>query len=353
MARVLLSVCAICLLLSLALAACDRSPSSNTIGVSIQGDRWGDRSNDFYPKLQAAMEATTKQHYKFRLSIVRAGTDPAMQQQQIEDFISNHVRAIVVVPVDSQEIDPAILEANTAGIPVFTVDIRSVPGEGDVAESITSDNYSGGFAAGQAICNAIPEGTRIAVLDQPDITSAQDRVTGFTAAIKRCPQVSPSSPPFIDADAGSRTATAQRTMTAILEKYPNVRGVFAINDTLALGAVSALPHDKRVKVVGYDDIPVAKEDVDKGPILAEIAQDPECLGTVVIQEVYRVLASGGSASQHNLATTVEVPVAIYKRGMSSPKPVSEVAGEAQQGIVRRRIVRHPCSPPKDAANRAR
>ena len=342
---VILRLGAISLLLALAAYGCGRD--GHTIGVSIRGDRWGDRSNDFYPKLQDAMWRTAH-GYSYRLIVQRAGRDSAKQQQQIEDFIGNGVDAIVVVPVDSQDIDPAILEANTANIPIFTVDIGNVPGEGEVAESITSDNRSGGFEAGKIICQAIPKQAEIAVLSEPGITSAQDRVEGLKDAMKTCAGVS-TSPPPIDIDSQSDINAAQYATSAILDGNPKLRAIFAINDTLALGALKALSHKglKKVKIVGYDDTPAAEQKVDSGGIFAEVAQNPDCLGTVAIQEVHSFLATGKTIPQQDGTRTIEVPVAIYKRGMSTPSPVL-VATDPVQGSVT-----HGTCPHDDVANRHR
>ena len=64
----------------------------------------------------------------------------------MEDMIyAKKVDAIVLCPVDSDAIGTATLEANEAGIPVVTVDIRS--NEGDVLAHVASDNKAIGEQA--------------------------------------------------------------------------------------------------------------------------------------------------------------------------------------------------------------
>ncbi len=346
----------VAVLVVLAVALPGLRPNAPLIGVSIQGNR----SNDFYKQLQHALQRNART-YSYRVVIQHADEDPAKQQQQIEDFITERVDAIVVVPVDSQEIDPAILEANVAHIPVFTVDIGSRPGEGSVVASITSDNRSGGFDAGSELCAATPPGADIAVLDEHDITSVQDRVNGFTTAIKECRDSSPNSTPLgvyagrepavdvkktlshganrhlIDVDVGREPDTAADALTTILNERPHLRGVFAINDTLALGAVHALFREGRqpkdVPIVGYDDTPAARGELRAGNIRAEIAQDPACLGAVAIQQIHRTLTSRSRFSLPVTPASIEVPVAVDDSGMGTPARVVESFDTQQEHVA--------------------
>src|SRR6202035_2651452 len=110
--------------------------------------------------------------------------DNAKQQSQVEDFISQKVAAIVLTPYDSQAIGSAIVEANKAGIPVFTADIANASKDGKVVAHIASDNVQGGAQAGKLLCAAVGTGAvEIAIIDEPEVTSVQDRVKGFKAAV--------------------------------------------------------------------------------------------------------------------------------------------------------------------------
>src|ERR1700760_3060401 len=149
-----------------------------TIGVSIQN-----REAQFYQDMESGMKAEA-QKYGYTVNVVDASRDNSKQQSQVEDFISQKVAAIVLTPYDSQAIGSAIVEANKAGIPVFTADIANASKDGVVVSHIASDNVQGGAQAGKLMCAAIPGhvGT-IAIIDEPEVTSVQDRVKGFKQAI--------------------------------------------------------------------------------------------------------------------------------------------------------------------------
>jgi ribose transport system substrate-binding protein len=160
------------------------SGAHKTIGVSIQN-----REAQFYQDMESGMRSEAAKH-GYALIVVDASRDNARQQSQVEDFISKHVDAIVLTPYDSTAIGSAIAEANAAGIPVFTADIASTSKQGHVLSHIASDNVQGGFAAGKLICEAVGKSGSIAIVDEPEVTSVQDRVKGFKEAIAQlCPSV--------------------------------------------------------------------------------------------------------------------------------------------------------------------
>ena len=143
--------------------------SEKVIGVSIQN-----REAQFYQDMEGGMKSEAAK-YGYTVVVVDASRDNSKQQSQVEDFISQKVAAIVLTPYDSQAIGSAIVEANKAGIPVFTADIANASKEGKVVSHIASDNVQGGAQAGKLICAAVKSGS-VAIVDEPEVTSVQDRV---------------------------------------------------------------------------------------------------------------------------------------------------------------------------------
>ena len=181
--------------LCITLAACSGGSSQSSgspapagakrIGVSIQN-----REAQFYEDMEAGMRSEAAK-YGYSLNVVDANRDNALQQSQVEDFISKRVDAIVLTPYDSQAIGSAIAEANRANIPVFTADIASTSSIGTVIAHIASDNVQGGFEAGKLMCAGVHDAGQVAIIDEPEVTSVQDRVRGFKQALAQlCPRVS-------------------------------------------------------------------------------------------------------------------------------------------------------------------
>ena len=75
--------------------------------------------------------------------------DPALDQErqneEIRDLLHENIDLLVLNPVDYREIEPALREAQKAGVPVVVIDSQ-VSDSNLVACTIASDNYGAGGA---------------------------------------------------------------------------------------------------------------------------------------------------------------------------------------------------------------
>jgi ribose transport system substrate-binding protein len=258
--------------------------SGKTIGVSIQN-----REAQFYEEMEAGMKSEAAK-YGYTVTVVDASRDNSKQQSQVEDFISQKVAAIVLTPYDSQAIGSAIVEANNASIPVFTSDIANASSQGKVVAHIASDNVQGGGQAGKLMCAALGSaGGSVAIIDEPEVTSVQDRVKGFKAALAGCPTVKIVA----DIDGGGERAKASNAMDDILQAHKDLRGVFGINDDSALGAARAIDaagSNGKIAVVGYDATPEARTAIAKGSMYGDAIQHPDQIGSKTIDAIHDYFA---------------------------------------------------------------
>lgn len=258
--------------------AASASAGRKTIGVSIQN-----REAQFYQDMESGMRSEAAK-YGYELIVVDASRDNAKQQSQVEDFISKRVDAIVLTPYDSQAIGSAIAEANSAGIPVFTADIASTSSQGHIVAHIASDNVQGGFEAGTLICQAVKTGS-IAIIDEPEVTSVQDRVKGFKQAIaQRCPSVTI----LADVDSGGTRDKASSDTGDILQAHRDLKGIFGINDDSALGALAAVRAAGlagKIAIVGYDATPEARDAIGKGEMYGDAIQYPIKIGSTTVDVI--------------------------------------------------------------------
>ncbi len=254
---------------------------AKTIGVSVQN-----REAQFYQDMENGMKSEAAK-YGYHVNVVDANRDNSKQQSQVEDFISQKVAAIVLTPYDSQAIGSAISEANKANVPVFTADIANTAKQGIVVAHIASDNVQGGAQAGKLMCQAIPGKVgSIAIINEPEVTSVQDRVKGFRAAIKaNCKNVTIVA----DVDGGGDRSRASSAMEDILQTHKDLRGVFGINDDSALGAATAIKSaglGGKVVVIGYDATPEARDAIKTGTMYGDAIQYPSQIGAKTIDAIH-------------------------------------------------------------------
>ena len=254
----------------------DNAPRKKTIGVTLLT-----RGHLFYRDLEQGMQdEAAKAGYK--LVVTSAEFDLGKQAGQIEDFVARKVDAIVVCPVDSRGVGPAIRKANAAGIPVFTADIAAQ--EGEVTCHVASDNVAGGRLAGEFLAKTLGGAGYVAIVGQPAITSVLDRVAGFKEAVARFSGMK------IVAEVNGQSVRDRSLEVAsdVMQAHPDLSGLFGINDDSALGALDAARQLDRpeIVIVGYDATPPAVDAIRKGTQLkADVVQYPGKIGVATIDAI--------------------------------------------------------------------
>ena len=110
-------------------------------------------------------------------------------------------------------------------------------GDGDVDVAVVSDNTQAGLLAGLALARRLPAGSRVAIADGLRKNANADRVAGFLDALRDHPAlelVAHERGPRDDAASGR--AVAERLLAA----DPDIDGVFAVCDPIALGVTEYL-----------------------------------------------------------------------------------------------------------------
>ncbi|MCG8991753.1 ribose ABC transporter substrate-binding protein RbsB [Laribacter hongkongensis] len=243
------------------------------------------QSNPFFVTLKKGAEEEA-QKQGLTLITVDAQDDPAKQIASIEDLIQKKVKVILVNPTDSDAVVGAVKAANAAGIPVVTLD-RSVNG-GEVASHVASDNVAGGKMAAEYLLEKIGnQGDVVELEGIPGASAARERGQGFHDVIDQAKDVKVVGRQPADFD----RAKGLSVMENILQANKNVKGVFAHNDEMALGAVQALEAAgmKDVTVVGFDATDDAVNAVRAGKMSATVAQKPELIGKTAVDAAKKII----------------------------------------------------------------
>jgi len=284
--------------------------SRGTICVSLLA-----LDNPFFKVIGDAIAAEAAKR-GFQATIVSADKDAARQGNQIKDFIVKKAAAIVLSPCDSKSIVPVIREANAAGIPVFTVDIPcNEPGVA-IATQVATDNEGGGREAGQAMIEALntdgrAAGGKIAVLHFKQAESCQLRVKGFLAVIDAHNATAPAKIDIVtELESNAAKDVGFKAMEDALQAFPDLRGVFAINDPAALGARAALEKagkTEQIVIVGFDGQPEGKQAIRDGKIYADPIQFPDKMGVQIVEAIVRW------SRGETLPPQMLIPTSLYRK----------------------------------------
>ena len=242
-------------------------------------------NNPFFVTLKEGAEAEAKKQ-GIQITAVDAQNDPAKQISDIEDLIQQGVNALIINPTDSAAVVAAIESANSAGIPVITVD-RSAEG-GEVVAHIASDNVAGGKMAGEFILETLGSKGKIVELEGiPGSSAARERGEGFHSAVDGVEGVEVVAKQAADFD----RAKGLTVMENILQGNKDIQAVFAHNDEMALGALEALAAAglNDVLVVGFDATDDAVKAVEDGRMGATVAQKPDLIGQKGVETAISVI----------------------------------------------------------------
>ena len=242
------------------------------------------QNNPFFVALKKGAEDAAREA-GVQLIVVDAQDDSAKQIANVEDLIQKHVGALLLNPTDSAALVGAVGEANRAGIPVITLD-RAVDG-GKVLSHIASDNRAGGATAARFLKTALADhGNVIELEGVPGTSAARERGEGFETELANSSLKLIARQP-----ANFDRAQAMSVTENLLQAHPDVQGLFAQNDEMALGALRALDgagkHD--VVVVGFDGTPDALAAIKEGKLAATVAQQPELMGQLGVQTAAKAL----------------------------------------------------------------
>ena len=240
------------------------------------------QGHQFYRDLVAAMEAEAAQQ-GFALRVQYAEFQSPKQINQIETFVQQGVDALIVAPCDSAGIAPTINDAAAKGIPVFTADIAAH--NANVVSHIASDNVLGGKLIGEYLAKQLNGKGNVAIIDNAEVASVQERVAGFEEALKAYPEIRivQKAPGF------GRRDKAMRAAQDVIQAQSDLNAIFGINDDSALGALAALESaglQEKILIFGYDGTPEARDTIRAGKALkADTVQHPDEIGRITIQTI--------------------------------------------------------------------
>lgn len=284
-----------------------------TIGLSVLT-----LTNPFFKVIADTLAAeAAKRGYDV---IVTSGElDIAKQQNQVKDFIVKKVSVIVLTPCDSKAIAPVIMEANEAGIPVFTADIACMMPEARVITHIATDNYQGGRLAAKAVLEAISGKGKVAILDHPIVESAHLRVKGFHDELAEANKDQGVNVEVMASLAGDGARDKSfKVAQDLLQAHPDLNAIFAVNDPSAFGVIAALEEAgkaEQIAVIGFDGQPEGKRAIKEGKIYADPVQFPDKIG----RETFRVIMK--YLEGEKVPAEILIPTELYRKADADKDPL--------------------------------
>jgi len=284
-----LTVMATCVGLALPVAA--TAQDKPVVGLIMKS-----LANEFFKDMADGAEAHNQRlgTYELRVFGMQSETDIESQINAVDNFVTQGVDALVIAPADSRALIQPLKRAADAGIVVVNIDVQLDPAALSTANVeipyMGPDNREGARMSGEVLAKDLGTGGKVVIIEGiPGVDNAEQRRLGFNDAISAGGLTLVTSQ-----TAHWETEEANTVFTNILTANPDIQGVMAANDSMALGVVRALDAAGRgdIKVAGFDNIPAIRPLIKDGKVIASVDQFGADQAANAIEAALAVLDGG-------------------------------------------------------------
>ena len=205
--------------------------------------------NPFF-KAEAVIANRTAQRMGYSTLVLSHDDDPNKQSQQVDLAISRKAKAIILDNAGADATIAAVRKAKRAGVPVFLID-REINARGLAVSQLVSNNFQGATLGAQYFVKIMGgRGQYAELTGKASDTNAGVRSRGYHSVIDQFKGMRLVAKQTANWDQRQAFTVTQ----TILQAHPNIKGIIAGNDTMALGAQAALKAARKtnIKVVGFD-----------------------------------------------------------------------------------------------------
>jgi len=277
------------------LAGCNAGPTggSNEEASSNSGEGGDDQvkvamilktlSSPFWTTMEEGIrEEAEKLGVEVEILASQSEEDMQGQLRIFEDLLIKEYDGIGFAPLSPVNLVQPAVNAYKDGIPTVNIDEKVDMTElnsagGNVNAFVTTDNVKVGEQAGEFIVDQIKDGQVAIVEGKSGNASGEARKQGATNIFEATEGIELVASQPADWDRNK----ALDVVTNMIQRYPDLKAVYAANDTMALGALQAVQNagkQDQIIVVGTDGQPEAVESVKSGGLTATVAQDSAEIG---------------------------------------------------------------------------
>lgn len=275
-------------------------------------------ANEFFRTMEDGAKAYQNTHadeFDLVANGIKNETDTGEQIRIVEQMVNAGAKALVIAPADSKALVSAVKKAMDQGVVVINIDNRLDPellkSKGISVPFVGPDNRKGARLVGEYLAKEkLKVGDQVGIIEGvPTTTNAQQRTAGFKDAMDaaQIKIVSTQSGNW-EIDKGNAVAAS------MLNEYPELKALLAGNDSMALGAVSAVRAAGKagqVQVVGYDNINAIKPMIADGRVLATLDQAASQQAVFGIQAALKMVK--GEKPDVDADNVIQTPVELITK----------------------------------------
>lgn len=253
-----------------------------------------DPSNPYW-KAEVDIATATAEGLGYTVTSQAHGNDPDKQNQFIDAAISQGVVGVVLDPAGADESVGAVQKLVDAGIPVTLVNAE-ISKQGLAKAQIVSNNAQGATLGANEWVKAMGEkGKYVELFGNPTDNNAGIRSTSYHQVIDQFPDLEMVQQETANWD----RQQGKQKMETMIQAHPDITGVIAGNDEMALGAIEALRDANmldKVKVLGFDGNDDAVAAVAKGEMVATVLQPIAQGSQLAVEQLDSVIKTGNTGA---------------------------------------------------------
>lgn len=178
--------------------------------------------------------------------VLTTSSSATQQVNDVEDMLARGIKALVILPFESDPLTEPVKAAKAKGVFIATVD-RGLSQEGIEDVYVGGDNPSYGRTAAEYFKKKFPNGAKIVVMRGIPTAIDNIRIEAFNEALKG------TNIKVLDMQyANWNPDKGFEVMQDYLQRFPEIDGVWTGDDDAALGAIEAIKQSgrKNVAVLG-------------------------------------------------------------------------------------------------------
>lgn len=202
----------------------------------------------------------------------------------LKEVLAQNPDALIFAPTNSSAVIPILMEFKKKNIPVLLSDTDIE--WNDKTTYIGTDNHVLGQKAGALLASTLQPGDQVALIrGRLEDRVISERVKGAKESLEEV------GIEIVTEQSGyNQSGDVVSVMGSILQTYPEIKGVFATSDLIALNALKVIEESGfKIPVIGADGTTEMVKSVEAGMLSVTLAQNPYDMGYISVEQAWRVM----------------------------------------------------------------
>jgi ribose transport system substrate-binding protein len=253
------------------------------------------------PKVVIVLKELNSQYFK----IVKAGAEKGFQDfglegsifapingtveeqaEMLKNVLKEKPDVLIISPISPDPIIPVLDQFANQNIPVLLLDTDDT--WKNKTAYIGTDNYDLGRKAGMLLASELQPGDKVAMIGGENPVISGRRMNGAKSSLEAV-GVKIATEKTSISELSNDPILINEVMEEILQNHPDLKGVIAVNDTIAIHVLETLKeYDLNIPVIGADGIIDMLELIEEGMLPGTVVQNPYDMGYLSVVTALKV-----------------------------------------------------------------